>query len=136
MPLCFKEYAEKLLPSTNAHLSQHSPQDEQPQCHSSEQNHRPTLRSLLDQSPSCNCLKDKYLKQRLINSLSQNSVIHLTHLLFFLICVYRVFDLLVTDEFCYILKQVFLSEQIVVQMSVTLPGALGYVSMSSLFKAK
>lgn len=105
MPLHFKEHAEKLLPSRSAHLVQRSLETKRPQRHSSEQNHQATLGSLLDQSPSCNCLKDKYLKQQLINSLSQNSVIHLTHLpFFFLICVYRVFDLLVTDEFCYILK--------------------------------
>lgn len=46
---------------------------------------------------------------------------HLTHFtlsFFFLICVYILFDLLVTDKFCYILKQVFLSQWIIVQTFV------------------
>jgi len=88
-------------------------------------------------------LKDNYLQQRLINSLSQNCVLHLTHFTLFLkkktnkkTCQYKVFDLLITDEFCYILGQAFLSEQVVVQMSVTLPGTWGYIPISSLSKAK
>lgn len=54
----------------------------------------------------------------------------------FLICVCRLFDLLVTDKFCYILKQVFLSQRIIVQTFVIVPGAQGYISISSIFKAK
>lgn len=65
---------------------------------------------------------------------------HLTHFtlsfFFFLICVYRHFDLLVTDKFCYILKQVFLSQWIIVQTFVKRLGAQGYISISSIFKAK
>lgn len=114
LPLHFREGVEKLLPWPNAHLIQHSPEDNQVWCYSSDLNYRVTSGSLLGQPAAHNSFKDKYLHQWLINSLSQNCVMHLTHFtlsfFFSLICVYRLFDLLITDKFCYILKQVFLSQ--------------------------
>lgn len=46
------------------------------------------------------------------------------------------FDLLVVDKFCCILKQVILSEWIIVQIPVPLPGAHSYVSLIYLKRRK
>lgn len=60
-------------------LTQRSSKDSQLWCHCSDLNHRVTSGSLLGQPAAYNSFKDKYLQRWLINSLSQNCVMHLTH---------------------------------------------------------
>lgn len=116
LPLNFREGVEKLLPWPNAHLIQYSPEDNQLWCYSSNLNYRVTSGSLLGQPAAHNSFQRQIFApvayQQLISKLCHASDPLYPFFFFFfsLICVYRLFDLLITDKFCYILKQVFLSQ--------------------------